>query len=74
MPHKEASLEALWLPLQDRDEGFEKGKLLFGMKDFKLHGRFTLVRTKRQGQKDSKECGCLCDHRSGHSRFERRYG
>jgi bifunctional non-homologous end joining protein LigD len=47
--------KGLWLPLEDPEEGFEKGKLLFEMRGFKLHGRFTLVRTKRQGQKDSKE-------------------
>lgn len=47
--------KGLWLPLEDPEEGFEKGKLLFELRGYKLHGRFTLVRTKRQGQKDSKE-------------------
>ena len=45
----------VWVPLEEPDEGFEKGKLLFELRGFKLHGRFTLVRTKRQGQKESKE-------------------
>jgi bifunctional non-homologous end joining protein LigD len=47
--------KGLWLPLEDPEAGLEKGKLLFELRGFKLHGRFTLVRTKRQGQKDSKE-------------------
>ncbi len=47
--------KGVWLPLEDPDEGFEKGKLLFELRAFKLHGRFTLVRTKRQGQSESKE-------------------
>jgi len=47
--------KGVWLPLEEPDEGLEKGKLLFELRGFKLHGRFTLVRTKRQGQKDSKE-------------------
>ena len=47
--------KGVWLPLEDPDEGFEKGKLLFELRGFKLHGRFTLVRTKRQGQTEMKE-------------------
>lgn len=47
--------KGVWLPLEDPDLGFEKGKLLFELRGFKLHGRFTLVRTKRQGQGESKE-------------------
>ncbi len=47
--------KGVWLPLEDPDEGFEKGKLLFELRGFKLHGRFTLVRTKRQGQAEMKE-------------------
>lgn len=47
--------KGVWLPLEEPDEGFEKGKLLFELRGFKLHGRFTLVRTKRQGQAESKE-------------------
>ena len=47
--------KGVWLPLEEPDAGLEKGKLLFELRGFKLHGRFTLVRTKRQGQKDSKE-------------------
>ncbi|MEO8499998.1 MAG: DNA ligase D [Vicinamibacteria bacterium] len=47
--------KGVWLPLEDPDEGLEKGKLLFELRGFKLHGRFTLVRTKRQGQTEMKE-------------------
>ncbi len=47
--------KGVWLPLEDPDPGFEKGKLLFELRGFKLHGRFTLVRTRRQGQAESKE-------------------
>jgi len=47
--------KGVWTPLEEPDEGFEKGKLLFELRGFKMHGRFTLVRTKRQGQKESKE-------------------
>ena len=47
--------KGVWIPVEDPDEGFEKGKLLFEMRGFKLHGRFTLVRTKRRGQTTSKE-------------------
>ena len=35
-----------WKPLQDVREGFKKGKLLFELNGFKLHGRWTLVRMK----------------------------
>lgn len=47
--------KGVWIPVEDPEAGFEKGKLLFEMRGFKLRGRFTLVRTKRQGQKESKE-------------------
>ncbi len=47
--------KGVWIPLEDPDEGLVKGKLLFELRGFKLHGRFTLVRTKRQGQTESKE-------------------
>ena len=47
--------KGVWIPVEDPDAGFEKGKLLFELRGFKLHGRFTLVRTKRQGQAESKE-------------------
>ena len=47
--------KGVWIPVENPDEGFEKGKLLFELRGFKLHGRFTLVRTKRQGQAESKE-------------------
>lgn len=40
-----------WIALEDPKEGLEKGKLLFELRGFKLHGRWTLVRT---GKGDSK--------------------
>lgn len=44
-----------YVALEDPETGFEKGKLLFEMRGFKMHGRYTLVRTKRKGQTESKE-------------------
>ncbi|MEZ4422504.1 MAG: DNA ligase D [Gemmatimonadota bacterium] len=35
-----------WIPLEDPEEGLEKGKLLFNLRGYKLQGRWTLVRTK----------------------------
>jgi bifunctional non-homologous end joining protein LigD len=43
-----------WKPLNDVHEGFSKGKLLFELNGFKLHGRWTLVRMK---SKDSRSEG-----------------
>ncbi len=36
-----------WYPVEDPVEGLEKGKLLFDLVGFKLKGRWTLVKTKR---------------------------
>jgi bifunctional non-homologous end joining protein LigD len=36
-----------WVPLEDWREGLEKGKLLFELKGYKLHGKWTLVKIKR---------------------------
>ena len=36
-----------WVPLEDWREGLEKGKLLFELKGYKLHGRWTLVKIKK---------------------------
>ncbi len=33
-----------WVPLNDPEAGFKKGKLLFELRGFKLHGKWTLVR------------------------------
>ena len=44
-----------WTPLEDPEPGFEKGKLLFEMRGFKMHGRYTLVRMKKQGQAETKD-------------------
>jgi bifunctional non-homologous end joining protein LigD len=44
-----------WTPIGDPDEGEEKGKLLFELAGYKLRGVWTLIRTKRKGQKEGKE-------------------
>jgi bifunctional non-homologous end joining protein LigD len=40
-----------WSPVGDPGDGLAKGKLLFDLKGFKLHGRWTLVKIKKS-QKD----------------------
>src|ERR671915_2640323 len=35
-----------WVPLEDWKQGLEKGKLLFELKGYKLHGKWTLVKIK----------------------------
>ena len=37
----------VWAPLEDPYEGFVKGKLLFELKGYKLHGRWTLIKLKK---------------------------
>jgi bifunctional non-homologous end joining protein LigD len=37
----------LWVPLNDFETGFAKGKLLFELRGYKLRGKWTLVKTKR---------------------------
>ena len=37
----------VWVPLEDGGEGLEKGKLLFELKGYKLHGRWTLIKLKK---------------------------
>jgi len=39
-----------WVPIEDPHAGMEKGKLLFELRGHKLHGRWTLVKT-RQAEK-----------------------
>ncbi len=36
-----------WVPLEPWREGLEKGKLLFELKGYKLHGKWTLVKLKK---------------------------
>ena len=36
-----------WVSLEDWREGLEKGKLLFELKGYKLHGKWTLVKIKK---------------------------
>jgi len=44
-----------WEPLEDFDEGLEKGKVIFELKGYKMRGVWQLVRTKSREKKDSKE-------------------
>jgi bifunctional non-homologous end joining protein LigD len=37
----------VWEPLEDPREGLEKGKLLFNLRGYKLHGRWTLIKLKK---------------------------
>ncbi|HEV2672130.1 MAG TPA: DNA ligase D [Gemmatimonadales bacterium] len=37
----------VWEPLEEPHEGLEKGKLLFNLKGYKLHGRWTLIKLKK---------------------------
>ncbi len=41
----------MWLPVEDIAQGFEKGKLLFELRGYKLKGKWTLVKLKK-GQKE----------------------
>lgn len=36
-----------WVPIEEPLEGLRKGKLLFDLKGYKLHGRWTLVKIKK---------------------------
>src|SRR5262245_52797247 len=44
-----------WIPVEDPDEGLERGKLLFDLEGYKLRGRFTLVRTGGKKKPDGKD-------------------
>src|SRR5229473_2754959 len=37
----------VWVPLEDVREGFERGKLLFELRGYKLRGRWTLIKLKK---------------------------
>ena len=37
-----------WVPLEDPEAGLKKGKLLFELKGYKLRGRWTLVKIKKE--------------------------
>ena len=37
----------IWEPLEEPHEGLEKGKLLFNLHGYKLHGRWTLIKLKK---------------------------
>lgn len=51
--------QGVWIPLEDPDAGMEKGKLLFELRGYKLHGVWTLVKTK--------EDWLLIKERDGHA-------
>jgi bifunctional non-homologous end joining protein LigD len=43
-----------WVPVEDPEQGLEKGKLLFDLRGYKLRGRWTLVKIKsRSTRKDN---------------------
>ena len=42
----------LWIPREDFAAGMEKGKLLFELRGYKLHGTWTLVRIKKGNGKE----------------------
>ncbi len=50
-----------WVPIGDPRDGLAKGKLLFDLEGFKLHGRWTLVKIKK-GEKE----WLLIKERDGH--------
>src|SRR5688572_15484262 len=61
-----------WIALEDPEAGLAKGKLLFELRGRKLHGVWTLVRTK--GQKGSKtEDWLLIKHTDAHAQKEGTY-
>ncbi len=37
----------VWVPVEDPHEGLEKGKLLFELRGYKLHGLWTIVKTRQ---------------------------
>jgi bifunctional non-homologous end joining protein LigD len=41
--------KGVWIPREDVAEGFEKGKLLFELRGFKVRGVWTLIHTPRAG-------------------------
>src|SRR5213594_2856432 len=41
----------VWVPIEDPLEGLKKGKLLFELRGYKLHGKWTLVKLKK-GEKE----------------------
>ncbi|MBI3932541.1 MAG: DNA ligase D [Acidobacteria bacterium] len=45
----------VWIPLEDPQEGLEKGKLLFELRGYKMRGVWTLVRIKGKGKERSKD-------------------
>ena len=42
--------KGVWIPLEDPHEGFEKGKLLFELRGFKVLGVWTLIHTPKAGE------------------------
>lgn len=51
----------VWVAIEDPHEGLEKGKLLFELRGHKLHGNWTLVKTKQ-----SEKSWLLIKERDGH--------
>jgi bifunctional non-homologous end joining protein LigD len=53
-----------WVPVEDPHEGFEKGKLLFELRGYKLRGRWTLVKI-RDRDSDADNTWLLIKERDG---------
>ncbi len=57
----------LWVALEDPIKGIRDGKLLFELKGYKLRGTWTLVRTKKRGQKGLSKDWLLIKKPDGHA-------
>jgi bifunctional non-homologous end joining protein LigD len=60
-----------WEPLEDPGLGLQKGKLLFRLHGHKLHGEWTLVRTKKKGEGALSRDWLLIKHRDGYAGKDR---
>jgi bifunctional non-homologous end joining protein LigD len=59
--------KGVWIPLEDPQEGYRRGKLKFELRGHKLHGHWTLVRMKsREGERQ--EPWLLIKERDEHAR------
>lgn len=61
-----------WRPMSDPEEGLARGKLVFELSGDKLHGEWTLVRTRRQ--EGGKQQWLLMKHRDGWAGKGRAFG
>ncbi len=64
--------KGIWVPLEDPHQGMREGKLKFELHGHKLHGRWTLVRTKGRGS-ERKEVWLLIKEKDQHVRAGTEY-